>query len=161
MRPAADRGRRPGDACRAWTEDRRIRGVASPRRRRREGGQALVTALFVLLLVGIAMAVAVAAVQLEMRTVRHEARSVRLRAMADAAVAATLAELAADRGSQGLDERSFDGGTIESRVRERGPLVYEITARARHAGLTRTVQVTADFGRAPPLVGGWRRVPGG
>ena len=52
---------------------------------------------------------------LHLRTARHEADGVRLAALADAAVAASLAELAASPASRDLTERDFGGGSIAAR----------------------------------------------
>ena len=120
---------------------------------------ALVTALVVILLLGGALAVLAASLQLRMRIVREEALRVRLTALSDSAVAATLAELAVAWSFSGLDARDYGGGRISSEVR---PIDYdhvEVVARAAYAGRNRLVELRVSRLIGGDLqVSGWRRL---
>jgi hypothetical protein len=120
---------------------------------------ALVAALVVMLLLGGALAVLAASLQLRMRVVRDETRAIRLTALSDAAIAATLAELAELWNSPGLGERPYGGGTISSEVREIDFTHHEIVARATYAGRGRRVRVVVARTAIGLQVSGWRRLP--
>jgi hypothetical protein len=117
-------------------------------------------ALFVMLLIGLAMAVAAAALLLHMRSMRHEVRTVRLIALTDAVIAETLAELDANPAFPGLATHDFGGGEVGSRVTATGPTGREVTGWARYHGAVRVVRVQVrledDIGLE---VWGFRRLP--
>jgi hypothetical protein len=120
---------------------------------------ALVAALVVMLLLGGALALLAASLQLRMRIVRDETRAIRLTALSDAAVAATLAELAKLWSFPGLAERPYGGGTISSEVREIDFTRNEIVARAAYAGRVRRVRVVVTRTGVGLQASGWRRLP--
>jgi len=124
-----------------------------------ESGMALVAALIVILLLGGALALLAASLQLRMRVVRDETRGIRLTALSDAAVATTLAELADLWSFPGLAERSYGAGTIASEVREIDYTHNEIVTRAAYAGRVRRVRVVVARTGAGLQVSGWRRLP--
>jgi hypothetical protein len=125
-----------------------------------ETGLALVTALMVVLLVGGALALLAAALDLRMRAVRQEARTVRVTALADAAVAATVAELARSWSYPGLAEERYGGGTIASEVRWLDGRTSEVVARATWGGVERVVRVIVTRTPSGLRVSGWRRLAG-
>jgi type II secretory pathway pseudopilin PulG len=131
------------------------------RPRRGEAGFALITALLVIFLLSIALALLAASLQLRMRLVREDAQTVILTALADAAVAEALANLAQRPDFQGSAPHDFGGGKIESRVSSRGRGLYDVVAKASYAGRTRSVEAEVLF-RAPGMarVRRWRRLPG-
>lgn len=131
---------------------RRVRG-------RRHAGVALVSTLVAVLLVGVALALLAASLQLRLRSARQEARAVRLTALADAAVAATLAELAADWNCPGLAEREYAGGTFASRVDWLDLELREVTVHADDGGVGRVVRVRVARTASGLRVSGWRRLP--
>ena len=120
---------------------------------------ALAAALLVMLLLGGALAVLAASLQLHMKVVRDETRTIRLTALSDAAIAATLAELADRWSFPGLDERPYANGTISSEVREIDFTHDEIVARATYAGWERRVRVVVAQTEIGLQVSGWRRLP--
>jgi Tfp pilus assembly protein PilV len=113
------------------------------RRARRQEGYALLVALVVLLLLSIALALLAAALQIRMRLVRQEARSLHLLALSDAALAETLASLTYDAELTGVPEHQFGGGRIGSTVRPLGVNRYEVLAVATYAGHDRAVHAEA------------------
>ena len=107
------------------------------------GGQrgfALATALFVLLLVSIALALVAGSLTLHLRLERDEAQSLRRTALADAALAEALAGLAGNAGYSGAGEHPFGGGAIASDVEPLGGGVYRIVASAHFAGRGRAAE---------------------
>lgn len=107
-----------------------------------ESGFALVTALFAVFLLSVALALVAASLQLRMGMVQREARSLTLTALADAALAETLAHLALDATYRGVAAHPFGGGTIESEVTRVSTARFEVTASGRYAGRERAVRAT-------------------
>jgi len=128
-------------------------------RRRSEEGYALLTALVVLTLLAIALALLATSLQIRMRLVRQESQALELMALSDAAMAETLYNLTYDRYFHGVEEHPFGRGTIASDVEFRGPGQYRVTATAQVDGRRRAV--LADVVRAPDgaRVVRWVRVP--
>lgn len=122
----------------------------------RESGVALIFALIVL--VAVAGMVAVVASSLQPRITSHEhlERTVRLTALADAAVAGTLAELAADRFDQGLAERALGEGTVSSTVTRVGQHEVEVVVLASVRGWRATVVARVDVQHGPRVLR-WNR----
>jgi len=134
------------------------------RRGRRRGGAgergfALVTALFVLFVLAIAMELVAAALLLRMRASRADAQDAALAALADAALAETLAHLAADPAYAGVPAHPFAGGRIASRVEFLGIGRFEVRAAAGLAGRLRTVKARVERGGGTAWVVAWARVP--
>lgn len=128
-------------------------------RRRSEEGYALLTALVVLTLLSIALALLAASLQIRMRLVRQESQALELMALSDAAVAETLYNLTYDRYFHGVEEHPLGRGTIASDVEFQGPGQYRVTAIANVEGRRRTV--LAEVVRSPEeaRVVRWVRVP--
>jgi hypothetical protein len=135
--------------------------TARGRRRRSESGHALIFALMALLMVSVAGALLAGGLLLHLRAARHEAEGIRLTALADAAVAASLAELAASPFSRGLAEREFGGGSIASDIDRPEPGRAVLVVRAVYRGGTRRVRAEVRLTAAGPRVTAWRPLPPG
>ena len=97
-----------------------------------------------------------------MRLVRQEAETLQLRALADAALAETLASLAYDKDFPGASPHAFAGGSIASAVTPVSPPSrYTVVVRAVRGRRARAVR--ADVARAPgrAWVVSWQPVVGG
>ena len=132
--------------------------ASSARRSGRESGQVLLVALVTMLLVGVAVSLVAASLALESRHAIEEGKRVRVTAIADAAVAEALANLAVDRGFPGRPGGALGGGTYESIVRSVGAGVLEIRVTARVGGLERLVRVEARIVPGGPRVRRWQRL---
>ncbi|HLE82732.1 MAG TPA: hypothetical protein VJG13_00210, partial [Thermoanaerobaculia bacterium] len=82
-----------------------------------------------------------------------------LLALTDAAVAETLADLAAWPVSPGVARRSFGGGTIASTVRRGGGESFTIVADATYRRGRLSVEVKGRLTELGPQVDAWRRLP--
>jgi hypothetical protein len=149
--------------------------MVSPRRT--ESGYALLTSLLVLFLVSLSLALLATSLRLRMKLAQHEAGGVHLVALADGALAETLAHLYADPGFAGVAEHPLGRGTVKSRVESLGSGLYRVWATGAYAGrvrdvyaeVSRTVRMrevlTAEGTRRRPevrlVVTRWRRVAGG
>lgn len=127
--------------------------------RRRDQGSALVVTIVALALA--ATMIAVAAGLLRARSVGMHLvdRDVRTMALADAAMAETLARLAADREAEGVPERPFGHGTIRAVVDRSDRARPKVEAVGRAGGWE--VVVSADLrwvGTRPEIVRWDRRV---
>jgi hypothetical protein len=94
-----------------------------------------------------------------MRAARTEAQGAALAALSDAALAETLAHLAADPGYRGVPAHPFAGGTIASRVEFLGIGRFEVRAAAGVAGRLRVVSAQVQRGGGSAWVVAWARVP--
>lgn len=127
--------------------------------RKGESGQALLIALVVLLLLGAVLALVATLLVSRMERVQERTRDTALLALADAAVAESLANLAARPVSPGVERRPFGGGTIESRVTRGGGDRFTVVARATFRGGTLLVEAKGRLTELGPVVDSWRRVP--
>jgi hypothetical protein len=139
--------------------------VSAPRCRSKSGtsgesGYALLTALLVIFLLSIALALLAASLQLRMRLVREDGASVTLSALSDAAVAETLANLAQSGSYTGSDEHDFGGGRIGSKVVLLSPGVYDVAATAKYSRRERVVEAVVLRAPGSAQVQSWRRRPG-
>jgi hypothetical protein len=125
--------------------------------RRRERGYALVTALFVLFLLAIALELAASALLLRLRAARTDAERSALVALSDAALAEAVAHLAADPNYRGAAEHPFGGGRIGSRVEFLGVGRFEVRAAAGFAGRLRVVRALVARGGGSAWVVSWAR----
>ncbi len=127
--------------------------------RRRERGYALLSAVLVVFLLSIALALLGASLQLRMRLVREEGKTVILGALSDAAVAEALANLAQSASYSGAPEHELGGGRIGSQVEPLGAGIYDVVATASFGGRRRVVH--AEVVREPGVarVRFWRRPP--
>lgn len=127
---------------------------------RGESGQALVVALTVVLLLAAAFALVAGFLVSRMHQAAETTRRTVLLALSDAAVAETVANLAASPVYPGLGERAFGGGTISSRVSRPGADLALVRARATYEGRKLVVEVRVRTVEGePPTTVGWRRVP--
>jgi len=124
---------------------------------RRERGYALLTALFVLFLLAIALELAASALLLRMRAARADAESTALAALSDASLAEAVAHLAADSGYRGAAAHPFGGGRIGSRVEFLGVGRFEVRAAAGFAGRLRVVRAEVARGGGSARVVSWAR----
>jgi hypothetical protein len=131
--------------------------VTAPAARRREGGYALLTALFVLFLVAVALELSASALLLRLRASRADAESTVLAALSDAAVAEAVAHLAADSSYRGAAAHPFGGGRIGSRVEFLGVGRFEVRAAASFAGRLRVVRAEVARGGGSAWVVSWAR----
>jgi hypothetical protein len=127
------------------------------RRRLSENGSAVALALMLLLVLALALAVLSEGIVARMREEQREARSVRLSAACDAALAESLAGLVASADYPGFAPQPFADGTIASEVQISGTdrLVH---ARASQGGKTEEIEAEIRFKEGRPYVARWRRV---
>ncbi len=128
-------------------------------RRSGESGQILLFSLLVVLLLSIAMGLVASLAAERQKALGRESEALHLAALADAALAETLARLAQGPGMAGVDERGFGGGTIASEVRAGSGTELEVLARATWRGRARTVLATVEVSGSRPKVTVWRVVP--
>lgn len=129
--------------------------------RRSQQGHALITALFVLLLVSLAVALVAASLSSAMGGVRQELWDLRLTALTDAAVAEALAHLAHNPGFGGRPDHPYGGGALGSEVVSLGPKRWRVKAWASYRGRRRAVRVEVRQTVDGYLISGWRRLGGG
>jgi hypothetical protein len=122
-------------------------------------GFALLVALFVVFLVGVALSLLALSLAVRLRMAHEEARGAALAALCDAAVAETLAGIAAGQ-VDGVGEHPFGSGTIGSEVQTLGAQHYRVTATARFDGRARAVLADVVRDLQGTRVVHWQRVPG-
>jgi hypothetical protein len=127
------------------------------RKLNRESGSAVALALMLLLVLALALAVLSEGVVARMREEQREMQSVRLAASCDAALAESLAGLAASPGFPGVSARPFAGGKIESEVKSAGT-GRVVRARATLGDRVREIEAEIQFASGRPWVVKWRRV---
>ncbi len=126
-------------------------------RRPSESGSAVALALMLLLVLALALAVLSEGIVARMREEQREAQSVRLSAACDAALAESLAGLAASPGYPGFAPQAFADGTIESVVGSSGTGRL-VRARATLGGKVHEIEAEIEFASGRPWVSRWRRV---
>lgn len=124
-----------------------------------ERGQALVLALLAVLVLGAALALVAGSLVSRMQRLRVESRETALLALADAAVAETLANLAGRPSAGGLAEKPFGGGTVESTVAHGAAGAFTLVAHASFRGAEMGVEVRGRITDEGPRVTAWRRLP--
>jgi type II secretory pathway component PulK len=128
--------------------------------RNSERGVALVFALATLTLVAITIAAVAGEIQSRGAGVVLEERAVRVIALSDAAMAESLAELAANGVAfEGITERWVEGGTITSTIRAMGEWEVEVVAIGRRQDWQATVQARVYL-KGGPRVLWWQRTQG-
>jgi len=132
--------------------------VTAPRRDP-ESGQALVLALVATLLLTAALALAAGTLVSRMQRAQRTADRTDLLALTDAAVAETLANLAAWPSSAGVEPRSLGEGTLRSRVERGGGKSFTIIAEATVRRGRMAVGVKGRLTEHGPAVDSWRRLP--
>jgi hypothetical protein len=137
--------------------------VVSLARRRRSGsherGQALLLVALVLLLVMLGIGLVDGALVARLRATRDESLRVEIEALADAAMAEALANLAAATDYAGAPPHGFARGLISSRIVALAGSRYEVTASAALAGRTRSLRAEVDLPWGRPIVLSWRVLP--
>lgn len=135
------------------------------RRARRPGpaaansGFALLVALFVVFLLSLSLSLIGLSLALRLRVARDEARGTVLTALCDAALAETLAGVAAGQ-FDGVEEHPFGGGTIGSLVQKVAAKQFRITATAHLGGRARTVLADVVRDDQGTRVVHWQRLSG-
>ena len=125
-----------------------------------ERGVALVFALATLTLVAITIAAVASEVASRGAGVVLEERAVRVIALSDAAMAESLAELAANGVAfRGVAERWVEGGTITSSIRAMGEWEVEVVAIGRREDWQATVLARVNLLGGPRVLW-WQRTQG-
>jgi len=119
-------------------------------------GYGLLLALVVIVVMMTALGLLASSLRMGMQEVKRELRTVSLIALTDAAMAETLANLAADNNFDGVQEYRFGDGLISSEIRPLGPRKVEIRARASYGGHDRTLLAEVRLTPSGPLVLGLR-----
>lgn len=122
----------------------------------RERGAALVIALVTLLVVTMSILLAASFVQTRVDAFRAEERRVMTNALADAAMAETLAHLDEDRSFSGFSDRAFDKGTISSTVTTKSPDIRGVTVTGRFADFQMVIDAEVDVRFSRVRVVRWR-----
>ncbi len=125
-------------------------------RSRRESGVALVFAIVALAIVAFMAAIVAASIQPRITTHAHLERTVRLTALVDAAMAATLARLAVDRFDRGVREQALGDGVMSSVVTRISLYEVEVVAQGRTRGWRSTVVARVDVEKRPRVMR-WHR----
>jgi type II secretory pathway component PulK len=120
--------------------------------RHRERGVALVFAMIALAVVALMVMVVAAGIQPRITSHEHLERTVRLTALVDAAMAATLAELAVDPGDTGVDERRLGEGVMSSTVTQVGEHEVEVVAVGRTRGWRAVVTARVNLEHGPRVL---------
>jgi len=120
--------------------------------RSRERGVALIFAIIALAIVALMVAVVAAGIQPRITSHEHLERTVRLTALVDAAMAATLAELAVDPNDGGVDERRLGEGVMSSTVTRVGLHRAEVVAVGRTRDWRAVVVALVDLEHGPRVV---------
>jgi len=123
--------------------------------RSRESGIALIVALLLLVLVTMSLLAVAGYVQGRVNAFQVEQRTVILTALADAAMAETLAGLQEDEDFEGIDRRQFGAGSIASTVVRSQPSTVEVMARGRITGWQATIEARVELTPAGPRVASW------
>lgn len=124
----------------------------------RQNGQAVVLALFVLLLVTTGLSLLSRGVLLEVGSVRQQAQRLELQALCDAALAETLALLDDRPGARGLTERrlgrgAYDASIVVVRRRPQSTLVdLRFESRLEDRSLSAVARVRLRDDRRPEVL---------
>jgi hypothetical protein len=124
-------------------------------RRSRQSGYALLLAIFMIALVAMAVQSVHITLQQRLAAGSREAENATLQALADAAMAATLAHLARDASFTGLSRQRFGDGFIASRVVPLGGGRLEIRAEADLKRCRACLSATAELAGSGPRVVAW------
>jgi len=130
-----------------------------PVRAASERGSAVLMALLVLVLLGAAFALLAGLLIHRMHRVQRDLRHTDLTALSDAAMAETLANLAASPVYPGVVEHSLGDGTIRSTVRHGAGGAFTIEVRASVRGRTVAVEAEGTMTETGPRVTAWRGIP--
>lgn len=125
-------------------------------RAKRESGVALIYAIIALAIVAMMVAVVAASLQPRIVTHTHLERTVRLTALVDAAMAATLAELAVDRADAGVEETALGDGLMSSTATRVSLHEVEVVAVGQTRGWRAVVVARVDVENGPKVIR-WHR----
>ncbi len=126
-------------------------------RRSPEGGHALLVAVALMFMVGLATQLFHDVLTRRLSMVRAEEQTVALVAIGDAGLAATMAGLADDGNFAGLGKRSFGGGAVASTVSPGGQGRVLVNVAVWFGGRGSTVRAEVDLGVGGPRVVRWER----
>jgi Tfp pilus assembly protein PilX len=129
--------------------------------RRRAKGAVLLTVALVLVLVMAGLALVDGALLARARATRDESRRVELQALADAAMAEALANLAHDRHHRGVRPHAFARGAISSRIEPAGTDRFRVEAVAELAQNRQTIVAEVSLFLGRPAVVAWQSRRGG
>lgn len=124
-----------------------------------EAGFALLTALLVIFLVSLCLTLISVSLLLRMRAVRRESQGVLLTALADAALAESVANLAVDANFAGVPEHPLGKGKITSHISKLSATQFRIVATAKLGTRTRTVEAFVQRTPISTEVRQWRVLP--
>jgi hypothetical protein len=127
--------------------------------RRSQSGHALLWAIALTAVAGLAGHTIHQLVITRLNAVRGEARTVTLGALADAGLAQTLAGLAHEPGFAGVAERSFGPGLVASKVTRAGNRRLVVRVRASLADRALAVEAEVELAAGGPRVVSWQRLP--
>lgn len=122
----------------------------------RESGVALIFAIVALAIVGFMVVIVAASIQPRIIVHNHLERTVKLTALVDAAMAATLAELALDRHHAGIPDTSLGDGSMSSTASQVGLHEVEVVALGTTRGWRATVVARVNVEHGPRVVR-WHR----
>lgn len=122
----------------------------------RERGVALIFAIVALAIVAFMVVVVAASIQPRITTHNHLERTVKLTALVDAAMAATLAELAVDPHHPGVPDTTLGDGVMSSTVTRIGLHEAEVVAVGRTRGWRSTVIARVNLEHGPRVLR-WHR----
>lgn len=123
--------------------------------RRRDRGSSLLLAIVAVFVVSIAAQALHGILLREVHGFQAERRSVQLRALTDASLAATLARLSEDPDVRRVPRQPLGDGFFESQVRITGPGVVEVLATAESGGRLTTARAVVTLDPSGPRVVRW------
>jgi hypothetical protein len=136
------------------------RAPVDPTRRARERGEALIFAVFVLLLLGVSLALLALSMRVRLEEQQREVRRARLDLLLDGVMAETLARLALDPRFSGVASRREGDGEASTAVDRYRPELARIEAEARLGGRSVGGRALVQILPGPPRVLQWQRDPG-
>ncbi len=132
-------------------------GPHGARTARADAGFSVLFAIVAMVLTGVAMMMVLDAVNHDIGQLRLEERSTQLVALTDAALAETLAGLAADPAFAGVGRRALGEGQIASSVAAGADGVTVVRARAWFGGWRGELAADVRLGADGPRVVRWSR----
>jgi hypothetical protein len=123
----------------------------------RERGEALLFALFALLLLTLSLALLAVTMRQRLEEQQREIRRVRLDQLLDGVMAETLARLAIDPGFSGVPSRPEEGGEGWSEVERVGPYEARVEAGATLGARQASARARVHLVPGPPRILRWER----
>ncbi len=123
--------------------------------KRSDRGSTLFVALVALFVVAIAAQALHGVLVRSLHGFQEERRSVQLRALTDAALATTLANLSEDPSVRSVPRRRLADGFLQSEVRSHGQGVVEVLATGEIGGARSTARALVSLEPAGPRVVAW------